>query len=81
MSKILTAKEFFESKSPVAKKAESFNKAISAVSEAKNRITKREAEKAKHSKHHSPYSMTSGEELDTLQETNPDLYSAIINWN
>ena len=31
--------------------------------------------------HSSPYGMTSKEELDELEKSNPALYSAIINWN
>lgn len=80
MSKILTAAEFFQSKSPIKKKAQDFQKALKEASKSHAKIVT-ESKKAQHSKHHSPYGLTSGEELDKLETENTDLYSAIVNWN
>lgn len=45
--------------------------------------TKKDEFQEKELKNHysSPYGLTSPEELDELEKTNPLLYSAIVNWN
>lgn len=92
-NKILSLEEFMEAKTgkKITKVKKDKKSLIVSVPEPISSVT---AEKRKNINeslpfrkekiihgHSSPYNHTSKEELDKLEKTNPDLYSAIINWN